>query len=466
MDSPPPVITTEDVINSLPPPSYEDIMGHQAQTSAKTDVSKEELPPLAYIDIMPRCLHPGNMKGRVPPEYDKFSTLIQASNHWLRENPMYGVWKCETVERKVEPSGEVIMESMLFHEATYGFNVYINGIRLWLYARDKSSSPPQQLGLYSRVPDKVSIPFAFYGRRRFHGPALVQTIASYEGLRTTVDKLNKELKSKPIGGTILTVECAVIKAAEGYEKLDVDPDNTVFHENGGKSRRYTQILRIFYIIGTSAQETFELIDVIPKVTHKPGMGTPARFETYDETLERLSKNPPSELKEGRIVNIQTHISKYREVMGEVDVLSNDTDDFVFGTAEGKQLQIIRIFKVNGSSTNSFPPGLSTKLFLPVRTGPKSFENMQQTMYRIEAWLRATGVPVYTVDTVSYLFKQHSPLGVDNSKSNVISPAGVGKHFVTAIRVYFSQPFQEPDPALLPPVYPWTPSSGSSSCSIL
>lgn len=56
-------------------------------------------------------------------------------------------------------------------------------------------------------------------------------------------------------GTILNVECAVIKAAEGFERLEVDPDNTVFHENGGKLRRYTQIIRIFYVIGSPAQET-------------------------------------------------------------------------------------------------------------------------------------------------------------------------------------------------------------------
>lgn len=65
-------MSAEDVFKNIPPPSYEEIMGHQTLTSAKTDVSKEELPPLAYIDIMPRCIHPGNMKGKVPPEYDKF----------------------------------------------------------------------------------------------------------------------------------------------------------------------------------------------------------------------------------------------------------------------------------------------------------------------------------------------------------------------------------------------------------
>ena len=61
--------------------------------------------------------------------YPDCSTLMEVANEWLRGNPSYGVWKCETVERRVESSGQVLMESMLFHEATYGFNVSINGIR-------------------------------------------------------------------------------------------------------------------------------------------------------------------------------------------------------------------------------------------------------------------------------------------------------------------------------------------------
>lgn len=60
----------------------------------------------------------------------------------------------------------------------------------------------------------------------------------------------------------MNVECAVIKAAEGFERLDVDPDNTVFHENGGKLRRYTQIIRIFYVIGSPTQETFGGLQIL------------------------------------------------------------------------------------------------------------------------------------------------------------------------------------------------------------
>lgn len=35
-------------------------------------------------------------------------------------------------------------------------------------------------------------------------------------------------------GMILNVECVVIKVVEGFECLDVDFDNIVFYENGGK----------------------------------------------------------------------------------------------------------------------------------------------------------------------------------------------------------------------------------------
>lgn len=65
-------VTPHYVEETMPPPSYEEVMGHQALSSVKANVPQEELPPLAYIDIMPRCLNPGKMKNKVPPEYDRF----------------------------------------------------------------------------------------------------------------------------------------------------------------------------------------------------------------------------------------------------------------------------------------------------------------------------------------------------------------------------------------------------------
>lgn len=83
--------------------------------------------------------------------------------------------------------------------------------RMWLYVRDNISAPPQQLGLRSRVPDKVEIPIPYYmgRRRRYYGPAYVQTIMSYEGLKKTMEKLNNELKSEPVGGTGIVYDLVI-----------------------------------------------------------------------------------------------------------------------------------------------------------------------------------------------------------------------------------------------------------------
>ncbi|XP_021345006.1 uncharacterized protein LOC110444969, partial [Mizuhopecten yessoensis] len=122
-----PPATADTVAATCPPPSYEEVMGHQTVGSAKTTTAAD-LPPLSYIDIMPRLIDRGNMDRKVTPQFDKFSVVVQAANMWLVGNPLYAVWKCETVERKVDKGTVIVMENMVYHEATYGFNVYIRGL--------------------------------------------------------------------------------------------------------------------------------------------------------------------------------------------------------------------------------------------------------------------------------------------------------------------------------------------------
>lgn len=64
----------EYVEQSMPPPSYEEIMGHQTQTSVQHETTSD-IPPLAYVDIMPRLLEKGNIKYKVAPKFDKFRYL-------------------------------------------------------------------------------------------------------------------------------------------------------------------------------------------------------------------------------------------------------------------------------------------------------------------------------------------------------------------------------------------------------
>lgn len=57
----------------------------------------------------------------------------------------------------------------------------------------------------------------------------------------------------------MNVESATLKVSEGRENAVIDPDNTACHENGGKMKRYTQIMRVFYVIGEPANETIGLV---------------------------------------------------------------------------------------------------------------------------------------------------------------------------------------------------------------
>ena len=54
---------------------------------------------------------------------------MRGANLWLQNNPALRVWKCETVERKVEAGPTVHLESTVHHESSYGANCYVFGVR-------------------------------------------------------------------------------------------------------------------------------------------------------------------------------------------------------------------------------------------------------------------------------------------------------------------------------------------------
>ncbi|XP_069119390.1 uncharacterized protein [Argopecten irradians] len=491
--------TPESVAASCPPPSYEEVMGHQTVGYAKAS-SPSDLPPLSYIDIMPRLLDPGNIANKVTPQFDKFSVVIQAANMWLAGNRSYAVWKCETVERKVDKGTVIVLEKMVYHEATFGFNVYIRGLRLWLTKKSNPNEPAQQLGLLNVVPKKVAVLPTHIGygnqislnngiqiniggrRRRGHtgyvtidDPEVLQNMAvpslniSFEGLQTTLKKLNEDIKARPLPGTILNVEATTMKTFEGLSASgDMDPDQTCWHEDGNKFKRFTQIIRVFYVIGQPANEQILMEDFVPQVTKRGDLMKPCHFETWQKVMSRVSAWIPNQ--QGiRIVNLQTQYIKYSEYNGEVKVASDSTDDYVTNFTDRKMLKVMRVFYVTRPGPPSPSMGhLSIRTFLPVRKSRKDFETMSETMFRITAWLKVTGMQISSVETHQFLFVETSASGVEQEKCNITSHGMSGKHFITAISVYFAYPFQEPHASYLPPVYNmYDPHKlQSSSCTIV
>lgn len=59
---------------------------------------------------------------------------MEGANRWLQDNPGLAVWKCESVESllNVAADGTITydLNEMIRHDSTFGFSVYIKGIRL------------------------------------------------------------------------------------------------------------------------------------------------------------------------------------------------------------------------------------------------------------------------------------------------------------------------------------------------
>lgn len=72
-----------------------------------------------------------------------------------------------------------------------------------------------------------------------------------------------------LSGTVLNVECAMMKTFEFLEDFKVDPDSTCYTSEA-KMKRLTQILRIFYILGPPTGEEickFKIFDMLRVFKH-------------------------------------------------------------------------------------------------------------------------------------------------------------------------------------------------------
>ncbi|XP_050411964.1 uncharacterized protein LOC126826892 isoform X1 [Patella vulgata] len=483
MEKPPYPVLPEHIQNgesATPPPSYEEAMGQYQSSVCKNE---QELPPLAYIDILPKCLVPGAVENKIPPKFQSFSEVLKDANAWLQCNPGIRVWKCETVERKVEKGPTIYLDSTLLHEPTYGFIAYVIGLRLWLTKNKDSDCAVQQLGVYNVVPEKKEIPVSYRAGFMGGGMAIggsfvmapgtigranlrLQSIITYEGLAKTLERINNKFKVTPLPGSILSIETRKNKIAEGFGSIDIDPEVTSWSEKGATtSKRYVHIMRIFYVHGQPANQEIYMHEVKPEMIYPSELSKPAKFEHFQEVLKKTQ----SWLKcqSGiQILNLDTRDAVVHEAFGNTQVDSDSTDEFNSAMIDSKYLRFIRIFycpNINMSYTSTM---LTSRLFEPVRTGIKSFETMSETMKRVEAYLNLTGLPIMNVETVHYLYNSNYHTGVDVDRSYNKIPQTSAKYWLTTIRLYFPTVYQEPSPLSLPPVKDWKLKDGSSSCSIL
>ncbi|RUS71014.1 hypothetical protein EGW08_021226 [Elysia chlorotica] len=454
------------------PPSYEEVMG-QYETSVQAEQSEQTC--LAYIDIMPRLVKAGNMAAKVMPEFQPFTEIVRAANAWLAGNPGLTVWKCETVERKVlEDQGQggprVDLDTMNARESAWGCNCYVFGLRLWLTQQQKLV--PVQIGLVNVTPRSKEVQYSSYhragfiGLRHYMSNRRIHTLRTYEGLRQTLAEFNTLVQGKPLPGTILNVETATLKFAEGLARTSVQEvaEMSSWHELSGMTgRRRTQVLRVFYVRGPPSSPRLDMAEFLPTRTGQGGLGRPVTFAALTDA-ERQVDEWLSGQRGIRLLNVETREAKFSSffnIGGQIDIDTDSTDDFDIPAYESSRLRFLRVFYTSAvSETTSYDNvALISRIFPPARCkGENRYETMMQTMVRIDAWLRVTGLPMFSVETVQFLDEGPSSF----KKSHYKLRGFVGKFWVTAIKVYFALP-----PAVTVPEYlPAGGNRGSSSCGIL
>ncbi|XP_076454668.1 uncharacterized protein LOC143289546 [Babylonia areolata] len=488
-------VLAEHVRTSDPPPSYAEVMG-QFVTSV-TETKEEELPALSYIDIMPRLVDAGDMNNKIAPKFEKFSDIMRGANLWLRNNPGLRVWKCETVERKVDLGPVVHLDTTVHHESSYGANYYVFGVRLWLTKRLDPADPVQELALLNVPPPIKEIPVAMatkgfglmgmgmgmsmgmgmgmmpvmvgFGRRGRTRVYAQGVFTTYENLSKAVESYNEGTQEDPLPGSILNVETTSVKFGDSFSGKEADPDVTSWSETGKSSgsfctRRFTKILRIFYVKGPPKLEKLSMLSFLPRVTKQPEWNRSPQFEPFDAVLTRSQQwlQTQSGI---RVVSIETSHAKFTHGFGQpVSIEDESTDDFVTSLKEQHLVRFLRVFYVTAPEMTSYQATvLTSRLFVPAGLGGRRFETMAQTLARVNAWLGIVGQRMFSVETVPFLLSVANTVTTD--RSDFKHCPTVGNYWLTCVRLYFPQPFQEPPADLLPPA-PKPGSNSSSSCVIV
>ncbi|KAK7492001.1 hypothetical protein BaRGS_00016665 [Batillaria attramentaria] len=416
---------------------------------------------------------------------------MEGANMWLKSNPGLRVWKCETVERKVETGPIVHLDNTVHHESAFGVNVYVFGVRMWLTRRQDPKEPVQELGLLSVPPPIKEIPVAMayggygammmgmhggammgmpvmtmrFGRRRGRVAMVTHgTVQTYESLSKAVDNFNEVTQSDPLPGSILNVETTAVKFGSNSSEREADPDVTSWSENGGnfKMRRFTKILRVFYVKGPPKKESLKMQTFLPRVLREPQWNVAAQFEPFDTVLQNAQRwlQTQSGI---RVVNIETRDAEYQSGFGQpVQIGHESTDDIVTGMKDRDLVRFLRVFYVTAPEMTSYAnTTLTSRLFVPCPLGGRGRETMTQTMTRINAWLNVVGLPIFSVESVPYLMSGATSVNTD--QCNYKHSTRTGNYWLTCVRLYFPTPFQEP-PAHMLPAPP--ANSKSSSCVIL
>ncbi|XP_070579375.1 uncharacterized protein [Ptychodera flava] len=434
------------------PPSYSEVSGKYAAPGHESPFV------LAYVDFIPACLQQMGFGKEVI--FERFDAVMAKANQWLLSNPNVEVMNCESLEKKVEGYGTVDPSVSTRVESGKIGQYMVRVLRLW-YCPRRYPGGPDQLGYINCVPACLK------GGGWTHYP-------EFENLGVTLTNLNTFLQEKPIQGRIVTAETQEIKVYGGWKTAGVDPDQGCWHESGDLQKLLLFIIRIFYVIGQPHYEQIDIVDFVPTVQLPGGAFGKPTAEPFAQVMSR-TRNWIQQTPNIRVTNIQTVNVKLRKdsFTGPVVI---DTQRMSFSEGGAGGTCFVRTLRVVSVRSNvPLPPtpplNLTYRTFVPCRTTtggafnmPK-FEDHQQTLVRIMAWLQASGAQVVGAETFEMTMFYSGGYMVDE-EATIHYDSGMTDYFLTAMRVYINGTYEEPPAELLPTLPEVSNDDCCKNCQIL
>ncbi|XP_041370578.1 uncharacterized protein LOC121384311 [Gigantopelta aegis] len=476
--SPQPAVMPQVSLNSIMQTANEtmqttDLDKIEATTTTQTENSKEmfsfenssfimeedaksgELPPLTYVDFMPRCL--GRVMEESEPQFADFKSVMDQTNQWLESMPQYAVFRCETITKKLQRGDyKLDNDAVMSHHSSNGDNTFIRGVRLWLMPRDDPTSPTQKLSYMTVLPDHEDP--KVYGKMNglissaTFRMTVNRVMSQFDSLPTSVEKLNRHLMTRPIPGKLLSVEVLSQMISQSLKASSPNTEVTCWSECGKNNRLYVNALRVFYVVGESAFESIGMHDTVPDIVqNSDGFAVKVKFAPFNTVVSQASRWLKDQ--EGlRVISIQSpYVKCDRLGNGAVSVSSGQAGYVELTNCDSQFVRIMRVFYTKDKKVSSDPLTLSSRLFVPVRkfdTG-RDFEGFSNTIQRVINWLNLTKSPVLSVETVQYQIHPDSwGSGVQENKVDMVNSHSNGRYYLTCVRLYFPVMFSEPPPEML------------------
>ncbi|CAH1777462.1 unnamed protein product [Owenia fusiformis] len=438
------------------PPSYDDSISNPAVAGAAAaaipgvspmhnspvlypvlPTSQQPRYRLAHKDFLPKLLKKHTFSA---DEYEPFSLVMQHVNNWLSENPVVSVVQCQSL---VWPS---TLNKQFFTDQAIHIKSRKNGsktkctrgLRLWYYADSPHSRTPSIcIGYRNFLPEPD------------------------EKLSHLVGRVNRGLNAFPLEGNILNVETVPLKTSSAYKHDPALAERSVWLEQPEDGKRYALFLRIFFIHSNHYDRDAEIVmkDFIPVYNQKSKQN--AGYELFNEVLERASRWI-SHHDGYKFINLQSIPMKDKNIMEMRGAPVVEKCFFtehgcsVAGATNGEAtmyFQILRVIFVKPMQGVTNPTHLSVRTFVPMSLPevPDTYEELTQTVDRVNSWISSAGATVFGMETVPIRLSPTLPmsaaisLGSDLTYTMVKAEEackGVEK-WAFIVRLYLSGDYAEP-----------------------